>query len=70
MSMPGFTAEAVLYRTNRFYSTKGRYSSQETSRVVPQISPCREYCRECLFLGPMDSPACLVCIGCVAGSAE
>jgi len=65
MSMPGFTAEAVLYRTNQFYNTKGRYSSQEISRVVPQqIDPCSEACIECAALGLMGTGPCVLCLLC------
>jgi hypothetical protein len=66
MKMPGFTAEAALYRKHQFYSAKGRYRSQEASRVVPQASVgqlCADWCIACGFDMPFLCPSCFMCLG-------
>jgi len=61
MLMPKFTAEAALYRTGQFYRTKVGYSDRKTSRVIPQIDPCTEYCLYCAFGQVYACEACWIC---------
>jgi hypothetical protein len=61
MKMPGFTAEASLLETVRFYGGQAR--ARAFDAVTPQISPSRLTCSQCpaycmTFCRGTRSPVC------------
>ena len=63
MNMPGFNAEASLYRTSaENYMVTGAIFAASTARVVPQGDPCRGACRCCSEYGYQG--CCSICDDC------
>jgi hypothetical protein len=64
MTMPGFVAEASLYRTNRSYQTKRR-GGQVGPLIVPQWDAASALCLEYDALCVMGHVgACAMALGC------
>jgi hypothetical protein len=66
MSIPGFTAEASLYRTSRFYSSvRPRDPWEDTREILPQLArgwgglACNEACKAlCEIQCDLDEQDC------------
>jgi hypothetical protein len=62
MNMPGFTAEASLYRPSELYSMRTT-DANPTGQVVPQLAGfCHTMCRICTLTGALGP--CTICALC------
>jgi hypothetical protein len=72
MNIPGFTADASLYRSASYYSTTFSQTAAKDGTVVPSFfSPCAMICAVCVasltanpLLDPIDIFACGQCMAC------